>query len=209
MLVRIAVALLAPMILAAGCASTSPRPVDVTDLGVADAAALIRAKKVTSVELTQACLARAEANRDLNAFITLDGAGALKAARRADTGLALNLAKGVLHGVPLVVKDNVYVAGLPNTAGTPALREFVEALLAPTTPAVAVAQGPQASSLETFVRFIRNTDPGSNAGIPGLTIPAGLGPATGMPVRLSLDGLRDSDERLLAVGMAIEQVLGR
>src|SRR2546428_13303395 len=85
----------------------------------------------------------------------------------------------------------------------------IEALLAPTTPAVAVAQGPQASSLETFVLFIRNTDPGSNAGIPGLTIPAGLGPTTGLPVGVSLDGLRDGDERLLPVGMAIEKVLGR
>jgi Asp-tRNA(Asn)/Glu-tRNA(Gln) amidotransferase A subunit family amidase len=72
-----------------------------------------------------------------------------------------------------------------------------------------VAQGPQASSSETFLRFIRNTDPGSNAGIPGLTIPAGLGPTTRMPVGLSLDGLRDSDERLLSIGMAIEKVLGR
>jgi indoleacetamide hydrolase len=85
----------------------------------------------------------------------------------------------------------------------------VEALLAPTTPAVAVTQGPDASSLETFLRFIRNTDPGSNAEIPGLTIPAGLGPTTRMPVGLALDGLRDSDERLLAIGMAIESVLGR
>ena len=63
--------------------------------------------------------------------------------------------------------------------------------------------------METFLRFIRNTDPSSNAGVPGLTIPAGLGPTTGLPVGLSLDGLRDTDERLLAIGMAIEQVLGR
>src|SRR5438270_345687 len=85
----------------------------------------------------------------------------------------------------------------------------VEALIAPTTPSVAVPQGPEASSFETVVRFIRNTDPGSNAGMPGLTIPAGLGPTTRLPVGLSLDGLPDSDERLLAVGLAIEHVLGR
>src|SRR5438552_9046164 len=83
------------------------------------------------------------------------------------------------------------------------------ALVLATTPSVAVPQGPAASSFETFVRFIRNTDPGSNAGMPGLTIPAGLGPTTGLPVGVSLDGLPDSDERLLAVGLAIEQVLGR
>ena len=84
----------------------------------------------------------------------------------------------------------------------------IDALLAPTTPAVAVTQGPEASSLQTFLRFIRNTVPGSNAGLPGLSIPAGLGPSTGMPVGLSLDGLRDSDERLLAIGMAIGAVIG-
>jgi Asp-tRNA(Asn)/Glu-tRNA(Gln) amidotransferase A subunit family amidase len=85
----------------------------------------------------------------------------------------------------------------------------IDALLAPTTPHVAVAQGPDASGLPTFLLFIRNTDPGSNAGIPGLTVPAGLGPSTGLPVGLSLDGPRGSDERLLAIGMAMEKVLGR
>ena len=482
----------------AGCAtmsSTPPGSADLGALGVADAARLIAARSLTSVELTEFYLTRAEANRDLNAFITLDRAGALAAARQADADLAAGRVKGRLHGVPLVVKDNIHVAGLPNTAGTPGLRSFVptknapavqklvdagavilgktnmhelafgisgynegfhtpevigvrnpydrtriaggsssgtgaaigarlapgglgsdtggsvripaaltggaglrptlyrytqeavtpiahsrdtvgpmartvadvalldsvitgapvpapaplngvtlgiarayywadldadtqsvmdaalaklqqagvkivevdmgdlrklndavsfpvalweayedlgsylvrydigktveqiaatiaskdvkatydglvvprklpapngvvdaapiykkafnearpaltahfatifrtlgiDALVAPTTPAVAVPQGPEASSLETFLRFIRNTDPGSNAGIPGLTIPAGLGPTTGLPVGLSLDGPRGSDARLLAVGLAIEKVLG-
>jgi indoleacetamide hydrolase len=479
-----------------GCASTMQRPADLTQLSVVDAAQLIRERKVTSAELTQAYLARAEANRELNAYITLDRAGALAAARTADAELAAGRVRGALHGVPLVVKDNTHVAGLPNSAGTPALRGFVprenaptvqrlmdagavilgktnmhelafgisgyneafftaqpigtrnpydrtriaggsssgtgaavggrlapgglgsdtggsvrvpaaltggaglrptilrysqegvtpiahsrdtvgpmaqtvadvavidsvitgrplalpaslsgvklgvyralffkdldadtravteaaleklkqagvtivevdmpdleklndgasfpvalyeayddlkayleryrtgvsveqvaaqiaskdvkgtydglvvprklpapngvvdsapiykvameqarpallkhfsdtfakygiDALVGPTTPHVAVAQGPEASSLPTFLLFIRNTDPGSNAGIPGLTIPAGLGPSTSLPVGLSLDGPRGSDERLLGLGMAIEKVLGR
>ena len=96
----------------AGCASTAQRPADITQLSVVDAAQLIREKKVTSVELTQAYLARAEANGDLNAFITVDRAGALAAAQRADADLAAGRNKGPLHGVPLVVKDNVHVAGL-------------------------------------------------------------------------------------------------
>jgi indoleacetamide hydrolase len=485
------------MLLLAGCATAAPpRPAELSDLGVSDAAALIRAKTVTSAEVTAAFLRRATASRELNAFITIDRAGATAAAQRADAELAAGRVKGPLHGVPLVVKDNIHVAGLPNTAGTPGLRDFVptanaptvqklldagavilgktnmhelafgisgfneafntakpigtrnpydqtriaggsssgtgaalaarlapgglgsdtggsvripaaltggaglrptlgrysqegvtpiahsrdtvgpmarnvvdvalldsvitggspavpaslrgvrlgvyrgyywadldgdtnavmdtaltklkqagvtivevdmpelkklndaasfpvalyeayddlkaylakyqtgktveqiaaaiaskdvkgtydglvvprklpapsgppvdagpiyqaaikearpalaqhfadtfaknniDALLAPTTPVVAVKQGPEASSLETFLRFIRNTDPGSNAGIPGLTIPAGFGPTTGLPVGLSLDGPRGSDPRLLSLGIAIEKVLG-
>jgi mandelamide amidase len=85
----------------------------------------------------------------------------------------------------------------------------IDALIGPTTPAVAAAQGPDTSCLQTFLLFIRNTDPGSNAGLPGLTIPAGLGPTTGLPVGVSLDGPRGRDERLLAIGIAIGHVLGR
>ena len=493
---RSAVIALTLSLAATGCASTVQRPADLTQLGVAEAAQLIRDKKITSAELTQAYIARADANQDLNAYITLDRAGAMAAARRADADLAAGKTAGPLHGVPLVVKDNTHVAGMPNTAGTPALRGFVpkasaptvqklvdagavilgktnmhelafgisgynegfftaqpigvrnpydrtriaggsssgtgtaigarlapaglgsdtggsvripaaltggaglrptlgryspdgvtpiahsrdtvgpmaqtvadvarldavitggrvpapaslsgvrlgvyrayffkdldadtgavteaaldrlrragatvvevdmpaleqtnnavsfpvalyeayddlrayldkyqtglsveqvaaqiaskdvkgtydglvvprklpapngvvdaapvyaaamregrpallkifadtfqkhgiDALVGPTTPAVAVTQGPDASSLQTFLLFIRNTDPGSNAGIPGLTIPAGLGPTTGLPVGISLEGPRGSDERLLAIGMAIENVLGR
>ena len=115
-----------------GCASTMQRPADLTQLSVVDAAQLIRERKVTSAELTEAYLARAEANRDLNAYITLDRAGALAAARTADAELAAGRVRGALHGVPLVVKDNTHVAGLPNSAATPALRAFVPRENAPT-----------------------------------------------------------------------------
>jgi mandelamide amidase len=65
-----------------------------------------------------------------------------------------------------------------------------------------------AAPTDTFGTFIRNTDPGSNAGIPGLSIPAGL-TAGGLPVGLEIDGPVGSDRRLLAIGLSIEAVLGR
>ena len=61
--------------------------------------------------------------------------------------------------------------------------------------------------VDTFGTFIRNTDPGSNAGIPGLSLPAGM-TAGGLPVGLELDGPLGSDARLIAIGLAFESVLG-
>ena len=72
-----------------------------------------------------------------------------------------------------------------------------------------MAQGPEASSLPTFLRFIRNTDPGSNAGLPGLQIPLALGAGSKLPIGLELDGPAGSDRKLIAIGMALEQVFGR
>jgi mandelamide amidase len=66
-----------------------------------------------------------------------------------------------------------------------------------------------ASSLENFLLFIRNTDPGSNASAPGLQLPMGPGPTSRLPLGLELDGPAGSDRRLIAIGMAVEQVLGR
>jgi len=132
MRLRSAVAILTTVLAASGCASTVQRPADLTQLSVTDAAQLIRDGRVTSVELTQAYIARAEANPGLNAYVTLDRSGAMAAARRADADMVARKTVGPLHGVPLVVKDNTHVAGLPNTAATPALRGFVPRENAPT-----------------------------------------------------------------------------
>ena len=79
----------------------------------------------------------------------------------------------------------------------------------PTVPRVALVAAPEASSPENFSALIQNTDPGSNAGIPGVQLPSGLGAASGLPIGLELDGPAGSDRKLLAVGLAVEGVLGR
>lgn len=85
----------------------------------------------------------------------------------------------------------------------------LDAIAFPTTPRVAIASNPDSSSLENFGLFIQNTDPGSNAGIPGIQIPVALGATSKLPIGLELDGPAGSDRRLLAIGMALEQVFGR
>jgi len=85
----------------------------------------------------------------------------------------------------------------------------LDAIAFPTTPRVAIPSNPDSSSLENFGLFIQNTDPGSNTGIPGIQIPIALGATSKLPVGLELDGPAGSDERLLAIGMALDAVFGR
>lgn len=85
----------------------------------------------------------------------------------------------------------------------------LDGIVFPTVPAVAMPAGPESSSVENFVRYIRNTDPGSNAGVPGITLPVALGATTRLPVGLEVDGPAGSDRRLVAIGMTLEKVFGR
>lgn len=90
-------------------------------LTAAEAAALIKAGEITSEALVTELLARIKANTDLNAFINVDEKAVLAAARAADQAVKEGKPLGKLHGVPIAIKDNIDVKGLPTTAGTPAL----------------------------------------------------------------------------------------
>lgn len=61
----------------------------------------------------------------LNSFVWIDEAGARSAARSSDARFASGSARSVLEGVPLSVKDNIWVAGMPATWGSRALADFV------------------------------------------------------------------------------------
>jgi len=97
---------------------------NLTELSAAEAAKLIRAGKLKSEDLVKALADQIEKKKDLDAFISYDREAAIKAARAADAAAAKRRFKGPLHGVPIVVKDNIHVAGFPNTAGTLALKDF-------------------------------------------------------------------------------------
>jgi len=61
--------------------------------------------------------------------------------------------------------------------------------------------------VDTFSTTIRNMGPGSCVGVPSLSLPAGLTPDD-LPVGLNIEGPVDSDSRILAIGMAMESLLG-
>lgn len=84
-----------------------------------EAADQIRRKKISSEELTKACLSRIrERDSRLNAFITITGDRALGQARMLDQDLQRKNLRGPLHGVPIALKDNIDTAGLLTTAAS-------------------------------------------------------------------------------------------
>ncbi|KAK2591331.1 hypothetical protein QQS21_010984 [Conoideocrella luteorostrata] len=93
----------------------------------------------------------------------------------------------------------------------------VDAILFPTTilPAtpidtvrgsghVSINGGPP---IDAFAAYTRNAGPGSNAGLPGLSLPIGI-TNTLRPIGIEINGPLGSDERLLSLGLALEHVFG-
>ena len=97
---------------------------DLTALSAAEAVRLLSRGELSAVEYAQALLARCEAGRSLNAFITLRPEQVLAAARECDRRQHAGGPLGPLHGLPIPIKDSVNTGDLPTTAGTPALRHF-------------------------------------------------------------------------------------
>ena len=95
--------------------------IDPSTLTATALTALYRRGALSPVEAARAALGRiARLNPRLNAVIALDEAGALAAAARSEARWREGRPAGPLDGVPLTVKDNIPVAGLPCRWGSPA-----------------------------------------------------------------------------------------
>lgn len=207
-----------------------------TDVAFLAALAKLKAQGVTVIDIEMPELAELnrrvgfpvalyEAYDDMVAYLEHTGTGVTIEAMVAQ--IASPDVKGTYEGLVLPRKlpapDGSFVDAKPlydeaiNVA-RPALQALyqrtfannrLDAIAFPTTPRVAIASNPESSSLENFELFIQNTDPGSNAGIPGIQIPIALGETSKLPIGLELDGPAGSDQRLLAIGMALDTVFGR
>jgi amidase len=86
----------------------------------------IRTRQISSVELVEAHIQRIEAvNPKLNAVVNFLPEQALVEARKADLALAQGDSLGILHGIPMTIKDSLDTAGIVTTGGTKGRENFI------------------------------------------------------------------------------------
>ena len=123
---------------------------DLAWLTVAEAAELLRAKKLSPVEYTRALIDRVERyDGKLNAFLRFTPELALEDAKRAEKEIMRGAWRGPLHGVPYGLKDIIDYAGLPTTAHSKILKDNVAAADAPVAHKLKAAGGVFMGKLST------------------------------------------------------------
>jgi len=97
---------------------------NVSELSASAAVEAMRNGDMKAEDYARALLDRAQEFARLNAFRTLNREMVLEVARTADKARASGVALGMLHGLPIPVKDSVNTKDLPTSNGTRALRDF-------------------------------------------------------------------------------------
>ena len=96
-------------------------PEEISEISIA-----LRRRELTAQALLDRCLERIERiDPSLNSFVALDEARARASAKASDARLAGDTALSVLDGIPISVKDNILVAGMPATWGSRGLANFM------------------------------------------------------------------------------------
>lgn len=176
------------------------------DLSLAEASALIKARRLSPLEFTQALLARTDAlEPQLDAYITRTSEAAIEGARAAEADIARGHWRGPLHGMPFAVKDIYDTAGVLTSGHSRICIDRV-----PTRDATAVARlraagavlmgklathefahggpsfdlpWPPARNPWNTAHFTGGSSSGSGAAVAAGLVPASLGSDTGGSIR--------------------------
>lgn len=98
------------------------------NLTIKEAAVAITEERLSSLQLVKSCLERIDALEErIQAWALVDRKGALEAAQRLDRELRQGKRRGLLHGIPVGIKDIFYTAGLRTEAGAGSWFGFVPA----------------------------------------------------------------------------------
>ncbi|MBB5690004.1 amidase [Roseomonas alkaliterrae] len=96
------------------------------DLTALEARRLIGRRALSPVELLESCLRRiGEVNHAVNAMVAMDEPAARAAARAAEAAVMKGEPLGLLHGLPVGIKDLEETKGLRTTYGSPIFADFV------------------------------------------------------------------------------------
>ena len=187
-------------------ASDTLSSTDLTSLGIAELAPLLRDRVISPVEVTDAQLDRiGRLDSRLHSFIAVTAEPARRAARKAEAEIAAGSYRGPFHGIPFALKDIVDAEGVPTTAHSRLMPDTPAAVDAPVARRLKDAGGILLGKLATFEFALGgpsfdlpfpaalnpwNTDylpggssSGSGAAVAARLVPAAIGTDTGGSVR--------------------------
>jgi len=183
-------------------AAADPLATDPADLTLVEILPALEARRLSARELVEACIARAERHEaTVKAFVTPTFDLARAGADAADQARAAGRAVGPLAGVPIGLKDLYYTKGIPTTAGSRVLADFVPGFDATVWTRLAAAGAVLMGKLNTHEFAIGTSSPpttnpwdttrnpggssgGSAAALAARMVPAALGTDTGASIRV-------------------------
>lgn len=99
---------------------------DLLTLSMGQLSAMIKDKIISPVELVEATLESiSSVDEKINAYITVMEDTGLSLAKKAEESIMGNKYLGPLHGIPLAVKDNIDIQGVPTTSGSKIHQNFI------------------------------------------------------------------------------------